>query len=570
MNLSPAALPAQYFFTGEVRDPHGDKLQNGSIIVQSTGLSYSTGFFGEFGITSRKQEDTLTFAFEGYEPYRTAVSAAEFMQVRLKKGTTPEETKKNCLRSLFKGSKVYGMAAGTEQSGHGPYNRLIENPFIDQPASVSFPATINRASYSMVRRMLDMGYTVPPDAVQIEEMLNYFNFWYEDPEKDDVFHCASDLLSCPWNAGHKLLCLNICARKADLQKAPSANLVFLVDVSGSMDMPNKLPMLKSGIRLLVENLRDNDKVSVMGFGGSARPLVQGIPGSEKGRILRTIEGLSADGSSPCGEGIKMAYQVAREGFIEGGNNRVVLVTDGDVTESASAQEELEDFVAEQNQGGIYLSCIGVGMGKYKRSALPVLAQKGKGDFAYVDDEQATEKALAGQLEHNLFAVADSVVITADFNPALVKEYRLIGFDNKRNLAGDTASSLESSTFGSGHSLLALFELVPLKDTLGLDTLAGIKIDYCLPGQPARKTMNYICPNNPIPFDKAGVGIRRTTCIAMFGMKLRSSGYIAGMSWMDIEKIARKNFAGKDLIDREYLALIAKARNIYARSKRNTE
>lgn len=560
-------MPAQYFFTGEVKDPHGDKLQNGSIIVQSTGSSYRPGVYGEFEITSRKPGDTLILLFEGYEPYTTAISTTEFLRVILKRLSFPPGSKKNYLKSVFTGIKTSGTAS---EGGHGSYNSLVENPFVDQSASVSFPGNINRASYGIIRRFLDMGYTVPPDAVQIEEILNYFNFYYEGPEKGNVFHCSSNLLSCPWNESHKLLCLNICARKVNIQNAPPGNLVFLIDASGSMDLPNKLPLVKSGIRLLIKNLRNIDTVSVIAFGGKVRALLEGIPGSEKGRIIKAIEELAPDGPTPGEEGIKLAYEIARRQFIPGGNNRIILVTDGDINEGPSTENELEDFVEQQSQGGIYLTCVGVGMGNYKNSKLPILAQKGHGNFAYADDERDAEKLLAGQLAQTLFAVADSVFITTDFNPALVKEYRLIGFDNKRSLLEDTLSRLEGSKIGSGHSLLALFELIPKKDSTGIETVAEVKINYCLPGQNSGEMISYSCPNNLIPFDKAESSLKKAVCLAMFGMKLRESGHVSQISWIGIEKMAKKNFTGNDFIDKEYLALVAKAKRIYKHGKREKE
>lgn len=560
-------LPAQYFFTGEVKDPHGDKLQNGYITVLSTHSSYRTGFFGEFGINSRKIEDSLTFSFEGYEPYTTGVSAKDFLQVTLKRKADTGDLKKNYLRSVFNGNISLPPPSGVSQ---GAYRHLLENPFIDQSASVSFPGTIDRGSYGMIKRFLDMGSTVPPDAVQIEEMLDYYNLYYEDPEKENVFHCSSDLLTCPWNRSHKLLCLNICARKVNIQKAPPGNFVFLMDASGSMDMPNKLPMVKSGIRLLIQNLRPVDTVSVIEFGGRVRARMVGIPGSEKARILKAMEELTPDGPTPGVEGVKMAYAVARRQFIPGGNNRIILVTDGDITESAVAEKELEDFIGQQSEGGITLSCVAVGMGGYTNSSLPELAKKGLGSLAYADNEPDAEKALAGQLGQNLFTVADSVIITTDFDSVLVKEYRLIGFDNKRVAAGDSVSGLGNCRIGSGHSLLALFELVPKKDSVEIENVAAVKISYRLPGQSSAKGMSYSCPNKLVPFERAGSNLKRSACIAMFGMKLRESGYLSQTSWMDLEKIAKKSFAGNDLIDKEYLTLISRAKTIYAHSKPKNE
>lgn len=559
-------LSAQYFFTGEVKDPHGDKLRNGSIIVQSTQSAYKTGAYGEFGIISKKQDDSLIFTFEGYEPCTTAISANGFLQITLKKLASPARAKNDDLKSIFKGMKTTCSAAD-----RGPLNSLVENPFVDQSASVSFSGNINRTSYNVVRKFLDMGFTVPTDAVQIEGILNYFNFNYEPPDSGNEFYCSSDLLSCPWNESHKLLCLNICARKINLQAAPPANLVFLIDASGSMDLPNKLPIVKSGIRLLIENLRDIDKVSLVEFGATVRPLLEGVSGSEKGRIIKAIEELEPDGPTPGKEAINLAYMVAGKQFIPGGNNRIILLTDGDISEEPVAEKELQDFIEQQSRQGIRLTCVGVGMGNYKTSKLPDLSQRGHGNFGYADDEQEVEKLLVSQLAQTSFTVADQICISSDFNPDLVKEYRLIGFDNKASLLPeDTSFRLKGGKIGSGQSLFALFELIPKTDSIAIETIADIKIHYRLPGQDSSKMISYSCPNKEVPFEKAGVNLKRAGCIAMFGMKLRESGYVSQVPWPEIEKMAKKNFAGNDFINREYVELVTKAKKIYRHSRREAD
>ena len=275
----------------------------------------------------------------------------------------------------------------SRKGGHDSPGRRIA---LRDSASVSFAGGIRRESYSTIRRFLDMGFTVPPDAVKIEEMLNYFNFSYEEPETGKTLHCSSDLLSCPWNAAHKLLFLTICARKVDIGRKPPANLVFLIDASGSMDMPNKMPLIKSGFRLLIDNLRDIDTVSLVEYGSEVRVLLAGMPGSEKARIARAVEQLRPDGPSPGGEGLKLAYRVARQQFIPGGNNRVVLITDGDINTESPNEKELEDFIGQQSGEGIHLTCGGIGMGSFMDSRLPVLAEKGQGNFAYLDDEPEVE------------------------------------------------------------------------------------------------------------------------------------------------------------------------------------
>ena len=562
--MAPASLSAQYYFTGEVKDPHGDKLQNVSIVVQSTGSRYRTGMLGDYRIVSDKADDSLSFSVDGYLPYKTSVSASEVLQVTMKMKPFPATPVRDHLTSFITGVRIQDSASATT---HGPYNSLVENPFVGQSAVASFPGNFSRASYNYIQRFLDMGMAVPPDAVKIEEMLNYFNLDYEEPAKKNIFHCSSDLFTCPWNAAHKLLYLDICARKADLQKAPPANLVLLIDASGSMDMPNKMPLVKSALHLLVKNLRDIDTVSIVAYGRRVEVVAGGLAGSETEPIIRAIEGLRADGPTPGETGIRLAYKVARDLFIPGGNNKIVLLTDGDINEGISTENELEDFVQEQSEAHIRLSCIGIGMDSSKYSRLARLAEKGQGNFAYVTEEQDAEKLLLNELAPAACSVADNMCITTEFNRALVSSYRLIGFDNKKSVLQDTSLHLEGGGIGSGHSVFALFELVPIKDTIGLDTIAQVKIKYCLPGQnPAQaQTMNFPCPNDPLPLDKATDNAKKAACIALFGMKLKGSAYTAQISWAEMDKMFKKTFAGNFCMDRQYIALVAKARKIYDHS-----
>ncbi|HEY4065092.1 MAG TPA: von Willebrand factor type A domain-containing protein [Puia sp.] len=552
----PVSLQAQYFFTGEVRDPHGDRLENVSIVIKSTGYTRKTGIYGDFRILSDKMEDTLTFLMDGYQPYSTAISTTGFLQVNLRTVA---------LRDPFRNRRLSYISppAATPPAGS---SALVENPFIPQTSAISIPGSINRSSYNIVNRFLDMGFRVPPDAIKIEEMLNYFNFYYEEPNNKDLFHCSSDLFSCPWNPAHKLLCLDICARKSDTEKDPASSLVFLIDASGSMDMPNKLPLLKSAFHLMVKNLRDKDIVSIVVYGRNTGVLLEGAPGSEKDAILRAIEGIRPDGPTPGETGIRLAYEVARQQFIPEGNNKVIVVTDGNLNEGISTENELASFIDEKSQAGIHLSCMSLGMHNAKNCDLAPLAEAGKGNFANIEEEEDAEKWLMSEGTPVKQAVAENMCITTTFNQALVKEYRLLGFENKSNVLADTAIRLEGSMIGSAHSVRALFELAPKEDSTGADTIADVRINYCLPGQKALKTMIYHCENNPLAFDKADNNARKAACIAMLGLKMKGSGYTAQLSWTEIERMVKKTFTGNYYMDREYVALMAKAKRIYENKK----
>jgi Ca-activated chloride channel family protein len=579
--MAPVSLQAQYFFTGEVKDPHGDKLENVIITIRSTGSAFKTGVSGDFRILSDKADDTLTFSLDGYQSYSTAISTTGFLQIRLKTVAFHASSAKNRRASFISpagpspaaipgtGPGAGSVAIPTVTPGPTPPaspSFLVENPFIPQSSAISFPGGINRASYNNIGRFLDMGFTVPPDAVKIEEMLNYDNFYYEEPENKDLFHISSDLFSCPWNAAHKLLCLDICARKSDIDAAAPANLVFLIDASGSMDMPNKLPLLKSALHLMVKNLRDKDAVSLVVYGRNTGVALEGVPGSEKDAIVRAIESLRPDGPTPGETGIRLAYEVARRQLISGGNNKIILVTDGDLNEGNSTGNDLVELIEEQSHAGIHLSCMALGLGKSKNCDLSRLAEIGQGSFANVEEEDEAEKWLLGEGTPAKLAIAENTCIKMEFNQALVKEYRLLGFDNKKNVLTDTAVRLEGSMICSGNSVRALFELVPKEDSTGADTIADVKINYCLPGQQVMHTMIYHCPDVSVPFDRADGNSKKAACIAMLGMKLKGSEYIAGSSWADIEKMVRKTFTGNYYMDRQYVALTVKARRIYEGKK----
>ncbi|HVU96938.1 MAG TPA: von Willebrand factor type A domain-containing protein [Puia sp.] len=554
-------LSAQYYFTGEVKDLHGDKLQRVAIIVQSTGLIYQTGRYGDFEIISKKNDDSLTFAYNGYEQYTTAIKSTDFLKVTLKRLIPPSAPHRPRVSSLisWRNCDPYPEHAGDKSFG------VVENPFLESQTPMAFTGNPNGISFCNVRRFLDMGTTVPAEAVKIEEMIGYFNFFYEEPLPAELFHCSSELVSCPWNKSHRLLFVNVSAKRGDMRQMPPTHLIFTIDASGSMDMPNKLPLIKAGMRLLVRNLRDIDTVSFVQYGANMSVLA-GIPGSKKGDIIRAIEELHADGESPGDAALQLAYRIAHQQYIRNGINRVILITDGDICADKTAADNLQQLVEEESEGGVGLSCIGVGMKDSDNVELPALAKGGKGSFECIEDVRGGEKVLLKEFNENLLCVADSVSISAGFDSTLVGSYRLIGYDNRRDLLADTALRLEGSTISSAHAMTALFELVPRKDSIAIENIAKIKIDYRLPGKKAVRTFTYDCPNSPVPFGRADVQLRKAACIALFGMKLKYSDYSGGTSWQDLERMTRKTFEGNNYIDKEYINLVIKARGIYERKK----
>jgi len=556
-----------------VKDENNSLLPDVRILLHSSGYLYHSGSSGAFGIPVSSSVDTLTLSADGFQTLILPVDANRYQNIKLRSIVVPSQSSpvRKGLLSLTKDVRACDRKDWTV--GSETYSSLAENNFI--PANrfpeTGFAVTIDKASYSNVRRFLNMGSTIPPDAVRIEELLNYFNFGYTDPPADSCFALWSGLSKCPWNPSNQLLFLQVCARKLDPSRIPPANLVLLIDVSGSMDLPNKLPLLKSAFGLLINNLRAIDTVSIVTYGSSVSVALQPTSGENKKKILEAIDDLEPGGATPGEAGIRAAYRVAKAQFIKGGNNRVILATDGDFNEGETSEEELQKLVMQYKSWGVYLTCLGVGMGNYKDSKLEALAKKGNGNFAYLDEEQEAEKVLVREFTQTVYAVADDAYLNIQFNPTLVKEYRLIGFDNKVKALSDTSSELQGGEVGSGHSLLALFEIVPRDpDSMAVSDpgrLAEVLLNYRLPRETATRTSSFDCSSRLIPFHDLQPCYRFASSIALFGGLLKKSPFTRQADWKDAIEMAEHSVDPGDPMQEEFITLIEKARKIYGRNKR---
>lgn len=573
-SLLLGSVDAQYYLRGEVKDNNNGVLPDVSIRLHSSGYLYHSGSTGAFGIPLPGAVDTLTLSAEGFQTLVVAVDATQYQNLHLRQAgrVLPSAAPSKSLLSLTKDLRVWGRQRWTVAAE--TYSSLIENDFI--PArkypETGFAVTIDKASYSNVRRFLNMNSTIPPDAVRIEEMLNYFNFGYTDPLKDSSFAFRSRLSDCPWNPGNRLLFLQVSARKIDPARIPPANIVLLIDISGSMDLPNKLPLLQSAFRLLINNLRDVDTLSIVTYGGAVAVAMGPTSGAEKKKILETIGALAPGGSTPGEAGIRAAYRVAKSQLITGGNNRVILATDGDFNEGETSEEELEKLVSQYRNWGVYLTCLGVGMGNYKDSKLEALAKKGNGNFAYLDDEREAEKVLVREFTQTVYAVADDAHLNIEFNPTLVRDYRLIGFDNKEKVLSDTLAELQGGEVGSGHALLALFEIVPANPDSAVvrdaDRLAQVQLNYRLPKDPLPRVSNFVCDNQSVPFRELQPCYRFASSIALFGGLLKRSRWVKQADWKDAIEIAAQSSDPGDGMQQEFITLMEKARKIYGHYKRH--
>ncbi|MFT3750586.1 MAG: von Willebrand factor type A domain-containing protein [Agriterribacter sp.] len=562
-------VSAQYYLRGEIMDEKNNPLQNVRIIMHSTRSIHSSGVGGAFGITTAQKSDSLDLSIEGYEPLSVRVNTTEYQKIVMKMLPYTASVQKQYLVSFTE--NLAGLTSRKMFVADETYSPLIENGFVktDNNPVTGLTLNVNRASYSNIRRFINMNSTVPEDAVRIEEMLNYFNFNYSEPEKDSIFAIRSQVTSCPWNKENQLLFIQAVSKKLNLDNVPPSNLVFLVDVSGSMDMPNRLPLLKSSFRKLVENLRVIDTVSIVVYGGVTGIMLPPTSGGNKGKILEAIENLNAGGFTPGEAGIRQAYRLAHNSFIQGGNNRVILATDGDFNVGETGEKELETLITQMKQGGIYLTCLGVGMGNYKDSKIEILAKKGNGNFAYLDDEREGEKVLVKELTQTLYAVADNVSMQVRFNKDFIREYRLIGFDNKRSALSDTTSMLEGGEIGSGHSVMAVFEISPQKGTniTPDEILSTVTINYCRPGKKQSAKLEHKCVYNYKVLDSLDNHLRFATGVCMFGGLLHSSPYLKNTSWDDVLLLTKNAMDINNPLETEFFDLITKGKKIYEPSKK---
>jgi len=565
----------QFYIRGEVKDESGNPLQNVNILIQTTGYVYHTGTYGSFGILTNKNTDTLTFWLDGYQTEKKAVNADNYVTVRMKLASaSSSNVRKSKLASLTK-----GLNKDVQRQwflGDETYASLIENHFV---SAHEYPVTglslsIDKASYSNIRRFINTNTLVPPDAVRIEEMLNYFNETYSEPDHGQLFKIKSVLTDCPWDRENELLFINVNSRKLNLDALSPCNLVFLIDISGSMDMPNRLPLLQSSFKLLVNNLRAKDSVSIVVYGGAVGIYLNTTSGAEKEKILKAIDELVPGGSTPGESGIKLAYSVAQTHFIKGGNNRVILATDGDFNVGAKTEEELDELISQKRQSGIYLTCLGVGMGNYKDSKIQTLAKKGNGNFAYLDNFPEAEKVLLTEFTQTLYAVADNVYMNVHFNPDYVKEYRLIGFDNKVGALSDSLSIIEGGEVGSGHSIIAAFEISPTdfnKDAVERDfspgNIADIKIQYKLPNDTIEKQFPASVPLSYKDFNSIDRNLRFSTAVIMFGSLLRGSSVTKEINWNDTILLASQASDDNDPIQKEFVSLVKEAKTLYIKQKK---
>ncbi|MDR6528854.1 MULTISPECIES: vWA domain-containing protein [Chryseobacterium] len=441
------------------------------------------------------------------------------------------------------------------------YDAFIENPFEltqSQPLS-TFSIDVDNASYSNVRRMINNGEAVNKNAVRVEEMINYFTYGYPQPKNADPFSINTEYNKAPWNPDHQLLKIGLQGKNIPMDRLPASNLVFLIDVSGSMDEQNKLPLLKSSFKVLLNQLRPKDKVGIVVYAGSAGMVLPPTSAGEKDKIIQALDRLQAGGSTAGGEGIELAYKLAQENFVKDGNNRVIIATDGDFNVGESSTADLQTLIEEKRKSGVFLTCLGFGMGNYKDNTLETLADKGNGNYAYIDNMQEANKFLGREFEGSMYAIAKDVKIQIEFNPEFVKSYRLIGYENRKLRNEDFVNDkIDAGELGSGHTVTALYEIIPanvtsdflpkesgLKYTQTISSkkfgeeLATIKFRYKKPDEEKSQEISQVVKNSDRNISSASPDFKFASSVAWFGLVLRDSKLIKGKDLHAIESLAKE-------------------------------
>lgn len=458
------------------------------------------------------------------------------------------------------------------------YGRFEENPFFrpgEQPLS-TFSIDVDRASYANVRRFLNSGQRPPRDAVRIEEMVNYFTYDYPDPASGP-FSITTELAACPWNEAHRLLLVGLQGERIETKDLPPNNLVFLLDTSGSMMSADKLPLVKAGMRLLVDQLREEDRVAIVTYAGSAGLVLPSTSGARKGEILAAIEQLEAGGSTAGAQGIVTAYDVARENFSRKANNRVILATDGDFNVGVTSDGELQRLIEERRSDGIFLTVLGFGTGNIKDSKMELLADKGNGNYAYIDSLAEARKTLVREMGGTLLTIAKDVKIQVEFNPATVGAYRLIGYENRVLQNQDfNDDRKDAGELGAGHSVTALYEIIPPGQEIPGTTvdplkyqsatahndsgeLATVKLRYKDPDGETSRLLTRTVNATPGAMSE---NLRLASAVAQFGLLLRDSPNKGNATFESVEQLASA-VASRDQDRRDFMTLIARAKEVSA-------
>ncbi|RFN57659.1 vWA domain-containing protein [Marixanthomonas ophiurae] len=567
------ALEAQEItVTGTVTDESKLPLVGVNVLIMGSSNGTQTDFNGKYELKA-KIGQKLKFSYVGYETVERKVKDKKPINVQMNTGAQLESVVVTAYdASQVMRSKVSGVSiprasypVNNQVSNNESYDKIEENIFkmvTTSPLS-TFSIDVDKAGYSNIRRMINNGQKIPKDAVKIEEMINYFSYDYPQPKRNEPFSIITEVANSPWNKGTKLVKIGLKGKDIATENTPASNLVFLLDVSGSMNSENKLGLLKSALGVLVDNLREEDKVSIVVYAGAAGTVLEPTAGNNKEKIMQAIDKLSAGGSTAGGQGIKLAYKIAEENFIKDGNNRVILATDGDFNVGASSDRAMEDLIAEKRESGVFLTCLGFGMGNYKDSKMETLADKGNGNHAYIDTMQEAKKVLGTEFFGTIYTIAKDVKLQVEFNPKKVQAYRLIGYENRLlNDEDFNDDTKDAGELGSGHTVTALYELIPVgvksdylknidelkytnnKNASKTDELLTVKFRYKEPDGEKSKLIVKTLKDSNTDIKRTSSDFQFSAAVALFGQQLRDSEFISTKSREEVIRLAEAG-RGKD-------------------------
>lgn len=574
----------------------GSPLVGCSVTVKGTSRGAITNLQGRYSIEAKKGE-TLVFSYIGFEKAERVVrsekinvslkvSSSEILEecVVVGYGTQRKMTVTGAVSTVDLASlrqpAVYMDAVNTEE-----YQSIHENSFkqVSEFPLSTFSIDVDAASYSNMRRFINSGTLPVADAVRTEELVNYFSYDYAKPTGTDPVKITMEAGVCPWNTAHRLVRIGLKAKEIPTDNLPESNLVFLIDVSGSMWGPTRLDLVKSSLKLLVNNLRDKDRVAIVVYAGNASVKLESTPGSDKQKIRDAIDELTSGGSTTGGAGIQLAYKVAKQNFLPKGNNRIILCSDGDFNVGVSSVEGLEQLIERERKSGVFLSVLGYGMGNYKDNKGQALAEKGNGNHAYIDNLQEANRVLVGEFGATLHTVAKDVKLQVEFNPAQVQAYRLVGYESRLLKDEDfNNDAKDAGELGAGHTVTAFYEVIPVgvkndyvgkvddlkyqkkqKETVkptGSNELLTVKLRYKAPDKDVSKKME-------LPFvDNKGNNVssdfRFASAVAMFGQLLRNSDFKGDASYDKVIELAKQGLNNDDKgYRREFVRLVETAKGI---------
>ena len=564
--------------TGQVTSAEdGSALAGVNVVLKGTSTGTITNVAGYYSIQVPINGGTLVFSFIGLQTKEVSIGKLNFLNVSLNLDVS--QLSEVVVTGYGRENKRLrkqeaGAPASMHHNMHIPYQDYVqpvpdteeyegisENVFKDamkDPLS-TFSIDVDEASYSNVRRFINNGQQPPKDAVRIEELINYFDYDYAQPTSEHPFNIVTEISTAPWNEKHKLVHIGLQGKSIATENLPPSNLVFLIDVSGSMSDVNKLPLLKSSFKMLVNELRQQDYVSIVVYAGAAGLVLEPTSGKEKQKIFAALDNLQAGGSTAGGAGIQLAYSVAELHFKKEGNNRVILATDGDFNVGASSNESMEQLIEQKRRSGVFLTVLGFGMGNYKDSKMEILADKGNGNYAYIDNITEAKKVLVNEFSGTLFTIAKDVKLQVEFNPAKVSAYRLIGYENRMLKSEDfNNDKKDAGELGSGHTVTALYEIIPVgvksrfysvdelkyqkseipKEASQSDELMTVKFRYKHPDGENSKLIIHPMKDKQLALNNTSDNFRWSAAVAAFGMLLRESDYVNQYSYDEVAQLAK--------------------------------